>query len=185
MKAKIVGISYSPFTRETSYMFAAAGTPSEEIVSLKEKDVSLYIEKWSERKTDNQRRYVWELLTKLARAKKRTAYEEYEDHLRETPLFYKDKKGIPETIYLKRGREPSPDKNKHWLWLQDVEVQETKKDKPRTMILSVYSRIRGMSSFNKDEMKDFIENVVYDCKSNGIETLTPDEILAMENNVPS
>lgn len=182
LKATLDSVVFSPFRGETSITFKSFKYPSEEIEDLVHKEVSLNIKKIGEDRTDNQLRYVWEMMTQLATKKKRTAYEEYEDFLRATPLFYTDKDGKYETVYLKKGAEPRKGQNLHWLWLQDVEVQE-KKGRRRTATLSIFARIRGMSSFNREEMSDFIENVVFECKQNGIETLTPDEIQQMETYV--
>ena len=78
----------------------------------------------------------------------------------------------------------------HLIIREDIDVSEMEEihlaatSAVRTLddgkLYRVYRVIRGSHTYNSYEMSKLIEGAVYDAKELGIETATPDEILAME-----
>lgn len=123
------------------------------------------IGKYTESRTKDANRYFWALCEKLAEKLNTTKIDIYLNSIRDVGVFYDD--------------EIEPEKVK-WRctawnrigtgWL--TERVDFSADGNKEVIRFYY----GSSSYNKKQMKRLIDNVIQDCKEQGIETRTPDQI---------
>lgn len=127
-------------------------------------DVRLIYKKWRNRRSLDANAYMWVLLQDMALQLDSTAEEIYEDMLQRYGLLDRDESGyIPITMRADIDSSHLPG---HW-----------KLDRIRSTIAwKVYFRIRGTSEYDTKEMSWFLDRVIEEAKSIGVETMTPDEI---------
>lgn len=141
----------------------------EEILSLVGTDLSKYdlsIVKSKNKRSLDANSYAWVLMGKLARKLNTTAEEVYRDYISSTSAF-KIVPMLPEAI--EQWEKIWSSKGTGWL-IKDL--GDCKTLKGYRNIVCFY----GSSTYTQDEMSHLIELIVADCKEQGIETMTPDEI---------
>lgn len=131
-------------------------------------DVEVDIEKWSEKRSNNANRYMWTLLGKLAAVLETSKDELYR--------LYIQRMGIFKDYHLTEDEAKSFKVAWSMIgtgWL--TEQVDFTQDGERLVIRAYY----GSSRYNTKQMSRLINEVVKDCKENGIETMTPDELRAL------
>ena len=127
--------------------------------------LSIKIGRYTESRTKDANRYFWALCEKLAEKLNITKIDVYLNSIREVGVFYDDEIELEKvnwrcTAWNKIGTG----------WL--TERVDFSADGNKEVIRFYY----GSSSYNKKQMSRLIDNVIQDCKAEGIETRTPEQI---------
>jgi len=128
-----------------------------------EKKVCIDIRKYVEKRSTQANRYMWELCGKLAEKLKLPKIDIYRKYIYEL--------GICKNLEISESASKTfikawEDRGLGWI----AEVLE--KNEKYAVINAYY----GSSSFNKNQMQKLIKSIVEDCKLQGIETKTPQQI---------
>lgn len=140
----------------------------EEISQISDADIPKYdlrIEKRRKKRSLDSNAYLWVLLGKLSKKLGITPEEAYRHYVTDTAAYYVQP---VRDDTLQRWIEIWESKGKGWI----VEVIGPSKNKGWTNCRNYY----GSSVYDSQEMSFLIDEVVRDCKSHGIETMTPEEI---------
>ena len=142
----------------------------EAIEGLRDKELSVEIKPWAEKRTKTQNAYFWALLGELARKlgiKKEDAYRHYiRDYGRYECIPVKDE-AVPRFIaaWQKNGLG----------WICE-RIRESKLKGYSTMI-AYY----GTSTYTTEEMSEILEPLIQDCNEQGIATTTLEQALELKN----
>lgn len=128
--------------------------------------LSLDIKKYRARRSLDANAYAWVLMSKLAAVLNSSKEEIYEEMLHKYGTLYEDGDGYI-TITVKSS-VPIDKLGGHWLCIRKSEYY------------SGYAMVKGSSEYDTAEMSRFIDGIISECKDQGIETLTPDEIEKMK-----
>ena len=177
-KTRIVDIGYDYISRKTILTLELVNPELEELEKLQGIELNLNLKKWHKPRSLDSNGYAWKLLGLLAEKLDTSAYELYEHYLREQPKLYEDKDGkhitvtIPASVPISEIsiRPKDGSEGLHWLFYKSSTDGR----------FNSYIRIRGSSSFDSAEMTHFIANIVFDCKEQGVDTETPDEIARLK-----
>lgn len=165
-KARLIDVSKDWTTGNLRVMFQLAYDVSEEqLNSLSNKDLRLKAVRWTEKRSLNANAYAWELMTQLAHKLRTTKEEIYEAYVRDMGIPDEDENG-PIEISV-RGDVSIDRLPGHWIFLRNWYG------------IYDYKKIKGSSEYNTVEMARLIDLIVDDCKEQGIDTRTPDEIERM------
>ena len=133
---------------------------------LKDKEkLTFKIGRFTESRTNDANRYFWALCEKLAEKLNSTKIDIYLNSIREVGVFYDDE---IEPEKVQRRRKAWEMIGTGWL----TERVDFSADNTKEVIRFYY----GSSSYNKKQMSRLIDNVVQDCKEQGIETKTEREL---------
>ena len=155
------------------------------INELKDKALRLTLARWKEKRSLDANAYYWKLLSDLARVlskeKRITTAFLHNMLLRGLGMLKTvDDKPVlalfPDTEEAETLTEE--DEHKHYMPTSEttkVEVMPGVKETYR-----VYMELKGSHEMNTKEFSDLINALVSECKDQGIETLTPDEISHLE-----
>lgn len=141
----------------------------QQYADLKDGDVRIEITKYRNRRSLDANAYLWVLIDKLAFVLNRTKEEIYKEAIR-------DIGGVSEIVCVK---DEAVDRLcEGWRrngigWQTDT--MPSKLDGCTNVILYY-----GSSSYDTKQMSNLIDTLVEDCKQLGIETMTPDQIAALE-----
>ena len=150
--------------------FKAIAEISSVIESLEEdKDYVCEIKRYRQKRSKNANSYMWELIGQLSQKMNKSTEDIYRNYIKEFGIF-RDIEIQPDAV----------DTLKHvWNayglgWF--CENVDTVND--MTTLRLYY----GSSSYNTKQMSVLIDAVIQDCKSVGIETMTPVELSRLEYN---
>ena len=162
MKCRLNNVVKDIKTNEYLVTFATLDVTALEGVTA-EKDLDVTVKEYRKKRSLDSNAYCWVLCTKLANKLQSTKEEVYEEMLRRTGFIDKDKIiAIPEDNDIR-------DYEGHWLYILTDDGWST------------YVKIRGSSQYNSQEMSIFLDNIIEECQTQGIETLPPEEIERMKN----
>lgn len=138
---------------------------------VKNKEVSIDVKKVTEDRSLNANSYMWTLCSKLAdtlsnEKVKYTKEDVYRKEIRDAGIWADDEIEPDKVKWRRRAWEQI---GVGWI----TERIDFSADGRKEVIRFYY----GSSRYNKNQMKRLLENLVQDCKSVGIETKTPNEIL--------
>lgn len=133
---------------------------------LSDKDLSIEIKPYKQKRSLEANSYLWILCSKLADKLQTSKEEVYETMLQRYGCFYEDENGYI-TITVKSEVDMSKIEG-HWKYIKEVNGFKS------------YLMIKGTSQYDTREMAHFLDAVVEECKEMGIETLPPDEIERMK-----
>ena len=130
-------------------------------------DVKYDIEVHKEKRSLNANSYCWAMIGKLAEKLNITKEEIYKDFIKH--------KGVYRIITLNTEAVPTfikiwSEKGLGWI----CETSETNIN-GLTDVIAYY----GTSSYNTKQMASFIDYVVYECRNQGIETKTDEEVISL------
>lgn len=131
-------------------------------------DVRVEIKKWRERRSKDANSYMWVLLDKLADALGRDKNDLYLEYIRKYGMFKdftltQDEAGTFRYAWHELGTG----------W--PTEQVDYAPDGDHVVIRAYY----GSSTYNTKRMSRLIDAIVTDCKEQGIETMTPEELASM------
>lgn len=132
-----------------------------------DEDLDISIKKHKKKRSLDANAYAWVLISKLASVLHTSKEEVYEEMLRRYGVIYKDDDGYI-TVTVKDTVDMSKISG-HWMHYKDKGNFKS------------YLMIKGSSEYDTTEMAHFIDGIVSDCKEQGIETLTPDQLLELKN----
>lgn len=136
--------------------------------SLHDADVSIEIKRWRQKRSLDANGYAWVIIDKIAAALGRTKAEIYREAIRNIG-------GVSETVCV---RDIAVDKLiEGWQhnglgWFADTMPS---KIKDCTNVILYY----GSSTYDTKQMSALIDVIVQDAKALGIETLTPEQLAAL------
>lgn len=110
--------------------------------------------------------YCWVLMTKIAEAVDSSKEEVYEEMLQKYGYLYQDDEGYI-TVTVKADVDMSKIAG-HWKFLKSNGK------------FSSYLMIKGSSEYDSAEMAKFIDQIIYEAKGLGLETLPPEELERMK-----
>lgn len=139
----------------------------EELNKYQNKDLSIEIKQYKERRSLDSNAYAWVLMGKLSKALHSTKEDVYLEMLKRYSTSYTH-------VIVK---ENAIDKVKE-LYRTCIDLGTINVNGMEGHQLQVYF---GSSTFNTSEMSAFIEGIVSECKEMGIETLPPREIERMNS----
>lgn len=143
---------------------------------LEGKDLDIKIVQHREKRTMTQNAYYWVLLAKLAAKLRISTARLHNMKLREV--------APPFVIDGKIAMQPIPDTDKAANELLEATTYHLKPTSGIIVgnddaIYRWYVVLRGSSTFDTQEMTVLLDSLIDDCKSYGIETMTPDELEKM------
>ena len=172
MKGRLIDLSQS-MDGEYRLIF---GTRDKAILSLwdelHEVDVDVTAKKWRRKRSLDANNYAWKLIDLLAEKLGRTKVEVYREAIRNIG-------GVSETVCVV---EKAVDKLvKGWRrnglgWIADIEPSKL----PGCKNVRLFY---GSSSYDSKQMSSLIDCLIQDCKAVGIETMTPQEIKALNEQL--
>lgn len=127
--------------------------------------LSFKIGRYTESRTNDANRYFWALCEKLAEKLNTTKIDVYLNSIRDVGVFYDEEIELEKVQHRRKAWEKI---GTGWL----TERVDFSADGNKEVIRFYY----GSSSYNKKQMKRLIDNVIQDCKAQGIETRTPEQI---------
>lgn len=135
----------------------------ESLEKLKPFNIHIKLEKWYSKRSLNANAYMWQLIGKLAKKMNLTNNEVYRKHVKEAGSFTvlqmeEDEMKEFERIWQSKGLG----------WICEKSI-----DKYGQIVLLAF---HGSSIYTTKEMTRLIDSVVQDCREQGIETKTNDEI---------
>ncbi len=128
--------------------------------------LSIIAKKFRQKRSLDANAYCWVLMTKIAEVVDSSKDEVYEEMLQKYGFLYQDEEGyIPITV--KTGVDMSKIEG-HWKFYKSNGKFDS------------YLMIKGSSKYDSAEMAKFIDQIIYEAKGLGIETLTPAELERMK-----
>lgn len=121
--------------------------------------------KYHEKRSLDANAYLWVLMSKMAQVLGTSKEEVYEEMLQRYGVLYRDDKGYV-TVTVPARVDVS--KMGHFKFIK----QEGN--------FKAYIAIKGTSEYDSKEMAQFLDSVIYECLSMGIQTYSPDEIERMK-----
>lgn len=145
---------------------------SEEIVRwlwVQNRDVLFEIKEYKKKRSLNANSYCWVLLQKLADKLNTTKEELYRKYIKEKGIFRTitiDNQAVSTFIHLWEEKGLG--------WICEV----LNKGETTTELIAYY----GSSSYNTSQMSHYVDYIVEECKLQGIETMTPEELESLKIN---
>ena len=128
--------------------------------------LSIIAKKFRQKRSLDANAYCWVLMTKIAEVVDSSKDEVYEEMLQKYGFLYQDEEGyIPITV--KAGVDMSKIEG-HWKFYKSNGKFDS------------YLMIKGSSKYDSAEMAKFIDQIIYEAKGLGIETMTPAELERMK-----
>lgn len=158
MKARILEFNYY----ENRALLEFDGDFSAVYDKYGENDINVEVKKWSAKRSGAANRYMWVLADKIARKMRITKSEVYRNAIREIG-------GVSETFTIRNG---AVDKFCRQWESQGIgwQTEVITSDETCSDVLVYY----GSSTFDREQMTQLIDNLVYDAESLGIDTDTPE-----------
>ena len=154
-------------TNKWNIAFQINEQPTNEINDLMQcEKLSIEVKRFRKKRSLDANAYCWVLMTKIAEVIESSKDEVYEDMLQKYGYLYKDEEG-----YIVMTLKSDVDISKvqgHW------------KAYKNNGKFTSYLMIKGSSDYDTKEMSHFIDQIVFEAKDLGIETLTPDELERMK-----
>jgi len=134
---------------------------------LKDTEIEISIKKWRNKRSLDANAYCWKLCGLLAEKLCITDIEVYRQHIKEVGVKRTE---TMDTELYKTMSTAWGMLGKGWL-TEQVDLGQDK---------GIYNFYYGSSVYNTKQMSRLIDNIVIDCKEQGIETLTPQELENMK-----
>lgn len=163
MRAKLVDISLDILSRKQRVTFEFDGDFRQQYDDLKDKELEITVKPFRAKRSKNANAYCWELLGKLGEALNLPPKELYRRAIKEV--------GVYQDVEL----EPRAAKTMEHIWTERGIGWVTEKvdDTFGGVLIRFYY---GSSVYNTKQMSRLIDYIVEDCREQGIETKTPQEL---------
>lgn len=165
MKAKIKGLMYSRISNKTTVEIEIDGNEAEHIEQFKGDYVDIALKRYKEKRSLDSNRYCWRLIGKLAGVTGVNKSDIYRSYIKEIGGNYEvvcvQDKAVDTLV-------------KGWQRNGIGWIAETFESKLKgcTNVILYY----GSSEYDTAQMSRLIDLVVNDCKEQGIETMTPEQL---------
>ena len=165
MKARIIEYDYAA----NRVVFGVDGDFATQYDKYKGKDVNLEIKKWSTKRSGAANRYMWVLVDKIAKALCITKNEVYRREIMEIG-------GCSDVVLvlnsaIERFCRSWEAQGLGW------QTEIVPVDDERSNVICYY----GSSTFDREQMTQLIENLIFEAENLGIDTETPDKALWWES----
>lgn len=137
----------------------------DDLNNLKDEVLDIEIKKHRNKRSLNANNYAWQLIHKIAEITGEDAEEVYRRYIRQSgvlEIIEINENAVPKFIEAWGGNGIG--------WIVDV------LDYSRTEGMKIVRAFYGSSTYNTKQMSRYIDSVVEDAKSLGIETMTPCEL---------
>lgn len=153
---------------EGNYLFTAEIPRGyvESLSKLQGKDLSVKIKKHTQKRSLNANAYAWVLLTRIAEELSKDEYIDKWEVYKNLLVEYSNS-----FVYMVIKKDALPGIERTFR-VVEVLAEQLMGDQDTLQLQCYY----GSSTFTKDEMRTFLDGVVYEAKELGIETETPEEI---------
>lgn len=134
-----------------------------------DREKTFEIKEYKKKRSLNANSYCWVLLQKLADKLNTTKEELYRKYIREKGIFRTitiDNQAVSTFIHLWEEKGLG--------WICEV----LNKNETTTDLIAYY----GTSSYNTSQMAHYVDYIVEECKLQGIETMTPEELESLKEN---
>lgn len=135
----------------------------------KDREQLFEIKEYKKKRSLNANSYCWVLLQKLADKLNTTKEELYRKYIKEKGIFRTitiDNQAVNTFIHLWEEKGLG--------WICEV----LSKDETSTELIAYY----GTSSYNTSQMAHYVDYIVEECKLQGIETMTQEELESLKEN---
>lgn len=164
-KAKLIASYQLPGTHRGVVQFEVDNIRDFTDCELNDTDVWLAISKYRKKRTMNMNAYFWVLVGELAKVLRTTPEELHTEIVNNHRILWLDDDGEPLQIVLKSEVDPSVTKM-YWALYRTSSDGKWKS----------WLRIKGTSDMDTQEMSIVLDDLIEECKAQGIETATPDEL---------
>lgn len=130
---------------------------------------NIEIKKHREKRSLSANAYCWVLIEKIAEKMKMSKEEIYKRELCDYGTIATDDEGKKIIFSVKKEIDVS----KYFKYYKQLGLSKDGK-------FMHYFVVKGSSEYDSKEMKQFIDGIVQDCQTLGIETMTPEEIAMLE-----
>lgn len=157
-----IGIDYKTNKAKITFLFDNKEV-LQQAEELQDKKLNVEVKKWYKGRSSNANAYLWVLIEKLSEKLNMSRIDVYKKHIYEA--------GTYQDLSME---EDAMDKfSKIWQnnglgWFCEKVVNEYGE-----IVLRAYF---GSSTYNTKEMTRLLDSVIQDCKSQNIETMTPNEL---------
>lgn len=150
---------------ETDYKSYEIDSLKDKFDSLNADKLTLRVSKFRKGRSLDANAYMWVLCDKLAEKLGITKEEVYRSHIKEIGVF--------RTVEID---EKAADTLVHSWGLHGIGWVAERLDHSMHEGFTIIALYYGSSTYNTKQMSRLIDAIVQDCKEQGIETLTPDEL---------
>lgn len=157
-----IGIDYKTNKAKITFLFDNKEV-LQQAEELQDKKLNVEVKKWYKGRSNNANAYLWVLIEKLSQKLNMSRIEVYKKHIYEAGT-YQD---------LSMEEDAMEKFSKVWQnnglgWFCEKSVNEYGE-----IVLKAYF---GSSVYDTKEMTRLLDSVIQDCKSQNIETMTPNEL---------
>lgn len=170
MKAEIKGLMYSRISNKTTVEIEIDGNEAEHIEQFKGDYVDIALKRYKEKRSLDSNRYCWRLIGKLAGVTGVNKSDIYRSYIKEIG-------GNNEVVCVQDKAVDTLVKGWKHNGLGWIAETFPSKLKGCTNVILYY----GSSEYDTAQMSRLIDLVVNDCKEQGIETMTPEQLENMLN----
>ncbi len=128
----------------------------------------------TQKRTLTANNYYWALLEKLAQKQRLGRRELHQHMLSEYGVTRTDANGNKQIFSVKDGIEIS---------IPEMYIEQTGVGYISGVKFNHYRVLKGSSEMNKEEFCRLLDGMIYECKAQGIETLTPLEIEKLKKDL--
>ena len=169
MRGAISAFKYNGLKRKTIVEVELDGNQCEVLETLKDRDITADFKIFREKRSLNANAYAWTLIGKLAEKMNLPSLEVYRGYIKEMGVYRdieitESAENTMKTVWTAYGLG--------WI-AEKVDFAE----REGFITLRLYY---GSSVYNSKQMNRMIDSIVQDCKEQGIETMTPDEIALLK-----
>ena len=155
------------------------------LTALKDKDLRLTVKIWKEKRSLDANAYYWVLLGKLAEKLKQTTAYLHNENLRALgKLEMIDEQIIqillPDTDEAYKYADQRTDI--HLMATSNV-ISQYNEDADTVDRSRVWLVLRGSHTFDTQEFSQLLDELIFRCKEEDIETMTPEELARMEGYI--
>ena len=172
-KARFHDIGLDLKSRNVKLTFLLDDVTPQEIEKLQDKDLLLEVKKYSPPKTNDQNAYMWTLLQAMADHVKdgSNRWDHYMRCIRDYGVF----------SYYPAQDEDIPNLQAVFRLVLDRGEIEITTPSGKQVTCHQMQCFKGTSCYTKEELSNFIDKIVAECKDAGIDTETPDEAAHMRS----
>lgn len=170
-RGKLVDVSKNILSGKWRLTFEADTLP--DVDKISGKDLRIKAVQWKERRSLNSNAYFHVLVSKIAEAVGASTVETKNRLLSDWGQFETNEDGTLQKVIL---RDDIEWEKLEWMHLHPTTKTRVLDDK---RLYRVYIVVRGSHSYDTGAMSHLIDGTVQEAKALGIETLTPSQLLAM------
>ena len=160
-----IGIDYKTNKAKITFLFDNKEV-LQQAEELQDKKLNIEVKKWFKKRSNNANAYLWALIEKLSQQLNISRKETYRKHIYEAGTY--QELGMSEEA-MDRFSKIWEEKGLGWFCEKTV-------NEYGEIVLRAYF---GSSTYNTKEMTRLLDSVIQDCKSQNIETMTPNELSSL------